>query len=92
MTDQNQLPAWFPMALRIGAVVVAVTLAFAALQGNVNAIDHRVNTLEEDDTKDDEEIKKIREIQIQIVTILERVEQKIDDIDTDLNEHKRERN
>lgn len=87
MTSQNELPAWSISLLRIGAVLVAVTLAFAALHGSVSAIDYRLTVVEDDDARDDEKLAKISEIQVRVLSMLERIEEKIDDLDEDMEQH-----
>jgi len=87
VTGQNQLPTWFGLALRVGGVVVAVVLGFAALQGSVNALDTRVDTIEQSTEKHEEQLHLIRETQIRVVVTLEQIRKDIAEIKVNLKEH-----
>ena len=74
-------------ALRIGAVVVAIALSWAALDARVEAIDTKVDHVEQSYTEHEEKLELIREIQIRVVVTLEQIRRDIAEIKTNLKEH-----
>ena len=87
MNGQNtQLPAWLGLGMRVTLVVVAlIGFGFTGMS-KVDAIDSRVNELEIDDEKDDKQLQLIRETQIKVVTILERLEDKMEELHEDVED------
>ncbi len=88
MNGQNtSLPPWLGLGLRIAAFLVLGTLAFATVQSKVNALDTKVEKMEANEVRHEEQMQVLRETQILLVYTVKRIAEDVKEIKEDVKEH-----
>lgn len=78
------------LALQFIATLIVLGIAWGVLDTNVQANKHAVATTQEQVTDNEKRLDAVEQTVVRAVTILERVEDKLDDIDGDLEQHMRQ--
>ena len=88
MEGQNsKMPTWIGLSLKVGGVVVACTLTFAALSAKVDATDIIAEDNKVRVEKHEERIDAMERVQIETVTILKAMQDTLVEIKEDIKNH-----
>lgn len=87
MNGQSDLPKWINTALKVGAMVMGVVIAFATLQAQVGATDLLAKENKVKIEKHEDRIDEIQETQAITVTVLKGMQETLNEIRIDVKEH-----